>query len=102
MNLNEVFIIWVLVIASVLWKDLYILEGNEIRSIYLSVLFYWEGNIEYIFLSNEIRMAHGLGDVEMKKEYFDSQQDLDEKLDILAKWIKESKHFIVFTGMFCK
>jgi hypothetical protein len=47
-------------------------------------------------------MAHGLGDVEMKKEYFDSQQDLDEKLDILAKWIKESKHFIVFTGMFCK
>jgi predicted transcriptional regulator len=47
-------------------------------------------------------MAHGLADTEMKKEHFDSQHDLDEKLDKLAKWIKESKHFIVFTGMFCK
>jgi hypothetical protein len=44
-------------------------------------------------------MAHGLGTDEMKKEHFDSQQDLDEKLDKLAKWVKESKHFIVFTGM---
>jgi hypothetical protein len=45
-------------------------------------------------------MAHGLGDAEMKKEYFDGQQDLDDKLDKLVQWIKESKHFIVFTGIF--
>jgi predicted transcriptional regulator len=45
-------------------------------------------------------MAHGLNDSEMKKEYFDTQHDLDSKLDKLAKWIQESKHFIVFTGMF--
>ena len=44
-------------------------------------------------------MAHGLGDVEMKKEFFDDEKTLDDKLDKLAKWIKESKHFIVFTGM---
>jgi len=45
-------------------------------------------------------MAHGLGDLEMKKEYFDDQTKLDTKLDKLAEWIKESKHFIVFTGIF--
>ncbi|CAF1223000.1 unnamed protein product [Rotaria magnacalcarata] len=43
-------------------------------------------------------MAHGLSDAEMKKEYFDAQDKLDDKLDKLAKWIKESKHFIIFTG----
>ena len=45
-------------------------------------------------------MAHGLADSEMKKEYFDDQQTLDDKLDKLTQWIKDSKHFIVFTGMF--
>ena len=44
-------------------------------------------------------MAHGLSDEEMKKEHFDSKQGLEDKLDELAKWIKESQHFIVFTGM---
>lgn len=44
-------------------------------------------------------MAHGLSDTEMKKEYFDDQKSLNEKLDQLAKWIRESKHFIIFTGM---
>ena len=44
-------------------------------------------------------MAHGLGDDDMKKEHFDSPQGLNDKLDKLAGWIKESKHFIVFTGM---
>ncbi|CAF4739429.1 unnamed protein product, partial [Rotaria magnacalcarata] len=34
-------------------------------------------------------MAHGLSDAEMKKEYFDAQDKLDDKLDKLAKWIKE-------------
>ncbi len=44
-------------------------------------------------------MAHGITDPECKKEYFDSQAELDTKLDQLAQWIKESKHFIVLTGM---
>jgi hypothetical protein len=43
-------------------------------------------------------MAHGLGDEDMKKEHFDSPQGLADKLDKLAEWIKNSKHFIVFTG----
>ncbi|CAF2721273.1 unnamed protein product [Rotaria sp. Silwood2] len=43
-------------------------------------------------------MAHGLSDSDMKKEHFDAQHDLDDKLDKLAQWIKESKHFIVFTA----
>ena len=46
------------------------------------------------------KMAHGLGDSDMKKEHFDTQDSLDDKLDKLAEWIKESKHFIVFTGMY--
>jgi predicted transcriptional regulator len=45
-------------------------------------------------------MAHGISDPDMKKEYFDSQNELDDKLDKLAQWIKESRHFIVFTGVF--
>ena len=45
-------------------------------------------------------MAHGLSDSKMKKEHFDTQHDLEDKLDKLAQWIKESKHFIVFTGRF--
>ena len=43
-------------------------------------------------------MAHGLSDPDMKKEYFDSEKNLEKKLDKLAAWIKDSKHFIVFTG----
>lgn len=35
---------------------------------------------------------------EEKKEYFDSPEELEKKIDILAKIIKESEHFIVFTG----
>ena len=46
-------------------------------------------------------MAHGHSDADMKKELFDSQHELDDKLDKLAQWIKDSKHFIVFTGIFC-
>ncbi len=44
-------------------------------------------------------MAHGISDPECKREYFDSQSELDTKLDQLAQWIKESQHLIVFTGM---
>jgi len=35
---------------------------------------------------------------EEKKEYFDPPEVLDEKCTQLAKWIKESAHFIAFTG----
>jgi len=33
-----------------------------------------------------------------KKEHFDSPDILDEKITRLADWIKQSKHFVVFTG----
>ena len=32
-----------------------------------------------------------------KKEYFDSPEELEHKVEQLAEWIRESKHFIVFT-----
>ena len=33
-----------------------------------------------------------------KMEFFDSEQELDQKVTILAELIKASKHFVVFTG----
>mmetsp|Transcript_52433 Transcript_52433/g.60235 ORF Transcript_52433/g.60235 Transcript_52433/m.60235 type:complete len:400 (+) Transcript_52433:50-1249(+) len=35
---------------------------------------------------------------EEKKEYFDTPEELDLKVTQLAEWIKESKHFVAFTG----
>ena len=35
---------------------------------------------------------------EEKKEYFDSPKELDRKTNLLAKWIRESNHFVAFTG----
>jgi len=35
---------------------------------------------------------------EEKKEYFDSEEELNIKIDQLAQWISESKHFVTFTG----
>lgn len=35
---------------------------------------------------------------EDKKEYFDSEEELDEKIDKLAMWVLSSEHFIAFTG----
>jgi len=35
---------------------------------------------------------------EEKKEHFDSDEVLDQKVTQLAEWIKASKHFIAFTG----
>lgn len=35
---------------------------------------------------------------EEKKEFFDSPEVLDEKIETLAGWILESEHFISFTG----
>jgi hypothetical protein len=37
-------------------------------------------------------------DDEDKKEYFDSEEVLDEKIEKLAMWILSSEHFIAFTG----
>ena len=37
-------------------------------------------------------------DEEDKKEYFDSEEELEEKIDKLAMWILSSEHFIAFTG----
>ena len=33
-----------------------------------------------------------------KKEYFDTEEILTQKLDQLSQWIQDSKHFVVFTG----
>lgn len=35
---------------------------------------------------------------EEKKEYFDSPEVLDKKVQQLADWIKASRHFTMFTG----
>lgn len=35
---------------------------------------------------------------EEKKEFFDTEEELNFKIDQLAEWILESKHFIAFTG----
>lgn len=37
-------------------------------------------------------------DDEEKREYFDNEQDFARKLDKVAKWVKESKYTIMFTG----
>ncbi len=39
-----------------------------------------------------------LKEEEEKKEYFDSPEEFEEKITLLAKWIKESKYFTAFTG----
>ena len=44
-------------------------------------------------------MAHGISDSDpTKQEHVDSAEILDKKLDQLADWIRNAKHFIVFTG----
>jgi hypothetical protein len=46
-----------------------------------------------------IKMAHGISDIDpTKKEQIDSPDVLDKKLEQLADWIRNAKHFIVFTG----
>lgn len=35
---------------------------------------------------------------EEKKEYFDSPEELEEKCEKLALWIKSAEHFVAFTG----
>jgi len=44
-------------------------------------------------------MAHTAHtDPEKIKERFDSEQEVEQKATIVAEWIKNSKHFIAFTG----
>lgn len=33
-----------------------------------------------------------------KQEFFDSQEELEKKIDLLANWVKESNHCVMFTG----
>ncbi|CAF4014362.1 unnamed protein product, partial [Rotaria sp. Silwood1] len=43
-------------------------------------------------------MAYGIPDEDpTKKEIIDPPDVLDQKLDQLAEWIRNAKHFIVFT-----
>ena len=42
-------------------------------------------------------MAHTARGEEDKKEYFDSPEELEKKVDQLAILVKKSKHFIAFT-----
>ncbi|CAF2925948.1 unnamed protein product [Rotaria sp. Silwood2] len=45
-------------------------------------------------------MAHGISDEDStKKEHANSSDVLDTKLDQLAEWIQNAKHFIVFTAI---
>lgn len=35
---------------------------------------------------------------EEKKEYFDTPEDLEKKVQLLSEWVKESNSFCIFTG----
>lgn len=43
-------------------------------------------------------MAYTARDDEGKREFFDSPEELDRKVTLLAQWVRESRHSIVFTG----
>ena len=42
-------------------------------------------------------MAHTARSRDEKREYFDSPEELDRKVAMLADWVKHSKHMIAFT-----
>lgn len=42
-------------------------------------------------------MAYTARDDEGKREFFDSPEELDRKVTLLAQWVRESRHSIVFT-----
>ena len=42
--------------------------------------------------------AHNIKDDAEKKEFFDNEEQLDKKVKQVAKWMRESKHTIMFTG----
>ena len=41
---------------------------------------------------------HNIEKEDEKKEFFDTEEELEEKINLLAKWVKESTHCIMFTG----
>lgn len=43
-------------------------------------------------------MDTAIKDTEDKKEYFDTPEVLDQKVEMLAQMILTSKHFVSFTG----
>ena len=44
------------------------------------------------------RDHHNIKNEDDKKEFFDSPGELEQKIDLLAKWVRESKHCVMFTG----
>lgn len=42
--------------------------------------------------------SSNIKDVDEKKEFFDSEEELSKKLDLATEWLKNSKHTIIFTG----
>ena len=42
-------------------------------------------------------MAATARDADETKEYFDSPEELEKKVSLLATWVKESRHMIIFT-----
>ena len=42
--------------------------------------------------------SHAIKTEEEKLEYFDSPKELNEKIEKLAELIRNSKHFVAFTG----
>lgn len=42
-------------------------------------------------------MAHTALSDDETKEYFDSPEELDRKVTLLAQWVRKSKHMIAFT-----
>ena len=42
-------------------------------------------------------MASTIRSEEETKEFFDSPEELEQKVTQLADWVRQSKHFIVFT-----
>lgn len=44
------------------------------------------------------RGHHNIEREDEKTEFFDTEVELEKKIDVLASWLKESKHCIIFTG----
>ena len=42
--------------------------------------------------------AEGIQDDEDKTEYLDTEEEVNSKCLLLAKWIKESKYMVAYTG----
>ena len=41
---------------------------------------------------------YNIADEEQKREFVDSAEELDKKVKLVAKWMREGKHVIFFTG----